>query len=77
MKKIKAYWSSLDSDTVINRKLLIFEFATAILAGILIGILVTPFRSITIASNNEGCGSGNSADGNGIGGPDEDEDEDE
>ncbi|MBR4758769.1 MAG: hypothetical protein IK078_01285 [Lachnospiraceae bacterium] len=75
MKKIKAYWSSLDEDTVINRKLLFFEFVTAVLAGVLLGILITPFRSITIASNNEGCANGNSADGNDVGTPDEDEDE--
>ena len=73
---IKEYWKSLDEDTVVNRKLLFFEFATAILAGILIGFLITPFRSITIASNNEGCANGNSADGNDVGGG-EDEDEDE
>ena len=63
MEKIKKCWASLDEDTVINKKLLFFEILTAVLGGILIGILLTPFRSITIASNNEGCGCGNSADG--------------
>ena len=72
---MKKFWESLDEDTVINRKLLFFEFVTAVLAGILLGILITPFRSITIASNNEGCANGNSADGNDVGSQEEDDEE--
>ena len=68
MQRIKDWWESLDDETIINRKLLFFEFLTAVLAGILIGVIFTPFRSITIASNNEDCGNGNC-------GCDQDEDE--
>ncbi len=55
MNKLTEFWESLEEDTVVNRKLLLFEFLTAIFAGVLLGILITPFRSITIASNNDGC----------------------
>ncbi|MCR5282333.1 MAG: hypothetical protein K6E18_03110 [Lachnospiraceae bacterium] len=64
MRSIKEKWASLDEDRTINGKLLFFEFAAAVLAGILLGILITPFRSITIASNNENCtADGNKAEG--------------
>ncbi len=61
MERIKEWWESLDDETIINKKLLLFEFTTAVLAGILLGVIFTPFRSITIASNNEDCGNGNCA----------------
>ncbi|MBR1693476.1 MAG: hypothetical protein IJ711_11985 [Lachnospiraceae bacterium] len=64
MKKIKNFMISLDEDITINRKLLFFEILSALLGGIVIGFLLTPFRSVTIASNNEnnGNGNGNSSD---------------
>ncbi|MBR6316280.1 MAG: hypothetical protein IKR58_04705 [Lachnospiraceae bacterium] len=77
MKKIKQWWTSLDEGRMVNGKLLFFEFVTAILAGILIGIIITPFRSITIASNNSDCGTGNCASAKGLCDLDEDEDEDD
>ncbi|MCR4690983.1 MAG: hypothetical protein K5739_06550 [Lachnospiraceae bacterium] len=55
MEKLRDYWESLDEEKVINGKLFLFEILTAALAGVLLGILLTPFRSICIASNNEGC----------------------
>lgn len=55
MKKMKECWLTLDEEKTVNGKLLLFQFLTAVLAGILLGILITPFRSITIASNNVGC----------------------
>jgi hypothetical protein len=65
MKSIKQKWASLDEEKTINGKLLFFEFLTAVLAGVLLGILITPFRSITIASNNENCSAdGNKTEGN-------------
>lgn len=70
MEKLKEFWTSLDEDTQVNRKLFLFEIITAVLAGFVIGFLVSPFRSITIASNNENNGNGNSASGD-----EEDEDE--
>ena len=48
MKKFRNYWLSLDEDTVINRKLLLFEILTAILAGIVLGFILAPFKSLTI-----------------------------
>ncbi len=55
MNRLREYWMELDDEVEVNRKLLLFQFLTAVLAGVLFGILITPFRSITIASNNEGC----------------------
>ena len=55
MSRIKDWWYALDDDAIVNRKLLFFEFLTAVFAGMLLGILITPFKSITIASNNDGC----------------------
>ncbi len=61
MKKFSNYWLSLDEETVINRKLLLFEILTALFAGIVLGFIFAPFKSLTIASNNENNGNGNSA----------------
>ena len=61
MEKWKAYWASLEEDTVINKKLFLFEMITAVLAGILLGLALSPMRSLTIASNNENNGNGNCA----------------
>ena len=61
MERLKEFWASLDEETEINRKLFLFEIITAVLAGFVIGFLVSPFRSITIASNNENNGNGNCA----------------
>ena len=61
MEKIKDWWESLDEEIIVNKKLLFFEFTTAVLAGILLGAIFTPYKSITIASNNKDNGNGNSA----------------
>ena len=40
MERIKEWWESLDEDKIVNKKLLLFEFVAAVLAGILLGLLL-------------------------------------
>ncbi len=68
-KAIKKFWDSLDEVTMISKRELFLEIVATALAGIVLGILLTPKKSVTIGSHN--CGNGHNV-GNGKM-PDEDE----
>lgn len=61
IKKMKNFWASLEGTTVISKRELFLEIAVCALAGILLGIIFTPKKTITIGSNNagNGCSNGN------------------
>ena len=61
MNKLKNYWNSLDTEIVVNNKIMVLEIICVLLLGILLGLMFAPIRSFTIASNNENNGNGNSA----------------
>lgn len=50
--KIKTFWTSLDEMTTVSRRELFLEIAVCTLAGILLGIIFTPKKAVTIGSNN-------------------------
>ncbi len=45
-------WESLEEETVISKKLLLFQFLTVVLAGIVFGMLISPRKITKIASDN-------------------------
>lgn len=65
--KIACFKESLKSDVVINKKEFLLTLAVCILGGILLGIIMTPKKEVTIGSFN----------GNGCGMQDDEEDEEE
>ncbi len=69
IKKMKNFWYSLDGTTEISRRELFLEIAVCVLAGILVGMIFTPKKTVTIGSNNSGNGCNNG------GGSAEDEEE--
>ncbi len=56
MDRVKDLWDALDDVATIRKRELFFEFLTAVLAGILFGILFSPKSTMQIGSNN---GNGN------------------
>ena len=57
MDMVKEYLQTLDEEIYIDKKLLLFEFLTVFLCGILLGIITSPYRSVSICSNNENIGN--------------------
>ena len=57
-QKIKALWKSLDRIVVVNQRELVLGVAACTLAGVVVGLLASPRKNVTIGSNN---GSNNSA----------------
>ncbi len=47
---------TLEEEVIVDKKLLLFEFLTVFLCGIVLGLLAAPFRSVEICSNNENIG---------------------
>ena len=60
-KKLEKFWNSLDRAIVVNKRELVLGIAACTLAGVVAGILLSPRKTVTIASNN-GNNNGNSAD---------------
>ena len=60
-KKLEKFWNSLDRVIVVNKRELVLGLTACTLAGVLTGILLSPRKMVTIASNN-GNNNGNSAD---------------
>ena len=68
-KAIKKFWDSLDEVTMISKREL--EIVATALAGIVLGILLTPKKSKSVTIGSHNCGNGHNV-GNGKM-PDEDE----
>lgn len=62
-EKIKACWKSLDRRIIVNQRELVLGLAVCTLAGIVIGIMLSPKKNVTIGSNNGSNNSGNSGNG--------------
>lgn len=64
--KIKNFWDSLDETTVISKRELFLEIVACGLACVVLGMLLTPKKTVTTGSNNSGngcnCGNGNGMD---------------
>ena len=71
-KKLEEFWNSLDRAVVVNKRELVLGVTACTLAGVLMGMLLSPRKTVTIGSNN-----GNNA-GNVVAHPsDADKEEDE
>ncbi|MDE7312458.1 MAG: hypothetical protein K2N87_12695 [Eubacterium sp.] len=64
MKKIKAFWESLDDLATVSKRELFLEVVCCALAGFVLGMLLCPKKTTVIGSHN----------GNGRYEPDEEED---
>lgn len=62
MKKIKAFWASLEESTVISKRELFLGLSTCALAGIVLGVFFSPKKKVTIGSNNGNNNTGNGCD---------------
>ena len=60
-EKIKTFWKSLDRIIVVNQRELVLGVAACTLAGMVVGLLASPRKCVTIGSNNSNNGSNNSA----------------
>lgn len=75
IKKMKAFWTSLDGTTVISKRELFLEIAACALAGLVLGMIFTPKKTVTIGSNNSGNGCHNGNDAKAAGNADGEENE--
>ena len=50
--KIKEFWNDLDQTIPVNKRELVLGIAVLTLAGTLIGMLISPRKTMTIGSNN-------------------------
>ena len=75
-EKVKVSWKSLDHRIIVSQRELVLGMAVCALAGIVVGAVLTPKKSISIGSNN-GNNSGNGTTVSADTGADEEETEDE
>lgn len=54
--KMKNFWNSLDGTTIISKRELFLEIVVAALAGLVLGMIFTPKKTVTIGSHNSGNG---------------------
>ena len=61
IRKIKNFWVSLDETTIISKREMFLEIVAVALTGLVLGMLLTPKKTVTIGSNNSGngCNCGN------------------
>ncbi len=52
MKKMKAFWESLEDFTTVSKRELFLEVVCCALAGFVLGILFSPKKTTIIGSNN-------------------------
>lgn len=70
--KMKNFWNSLDEMTAVSKRELFLGVVSAALLGAVLGMILTPKKTVTIGSNNSGNGCNC---GNGYCGCDEEEEE--
>ena len=60
--KMKNFWNSLDEMTAVSKRELFLGVVSAALLGAVLGMILTPKKTVTIGSNNSGngCNCGNS-----------------
>ena len=61
IRKMKDFWTSLDEMQTVSKRELFLEIVAVALTGIVLGMLLTPKKTVTIGSNNSGngCNCGN------------------
>ena len=61
LEKMNISWKSLNREITVNQRELLLGVAVCALAGIVVGSLCSPKKTVTIGSNNGSHNSGNSA----------------
>ena len=63
IRKIKNFWVSLDETTIISKREMFLEIVAVAFAGLVLGMLLTPKKTVTIGRNNAGggCSCGNAS----------------
>lgn len=54
VSKLKTFWDSLGESTTVSKRELVLGLSTCLLSGMVVGMLVSPRKNMTIGSNN-GC----------------------
>ncbi len=62
MKGIKKYFSNMNEIRVESKKVIFLEVFSALCFGLVIGMLISPRKNLTIGSNNSGNGCHNGND---------------
>ncbi len=60
MKRLKAFWSGLREDIVVNKRELVMGVALCAAVGMLLGMLFSPRKQVAIGSHNCDNGCNNS-----------------
>ncbi len=60
-EKITKCWNSLDKRIIVNQRELVLGVAACALAGVVLGLFLSPRKNVTIGSNNGSHNSGNNA----------------
>ncbi len=55
VEKMQEFWDSLDTETVVNRKVLFLELLVCVLAGVLAGMIFSPKKRVMIGCYNGDC----------------------
>ncbi len=61
MKKLKKFWEDLHVNIVVNRRELVLGVALCAVSGLVLGMLCSPRKQVTIGSHNSGNGCYNNA----------------
>ncbi len=60
MKKLKAFWEDLNKNIVVRKRELVLGVALGAVSGMVLGMLCSPRKNVTIGSHNWGNGCNNS-----------------
>ena len=60
-EKIAKRWNALDKRIIVNQRELVLGVAACALAGVVLGLFLSPRKNVTIGSNNGSHNSGNNA----------------
>ena len=52
MNRVKEYWNALNENITVNRRELVLGLAACTLAGLVVGLLLAPPKSLSIGSGN-------------------------
>lgn len=60
LSQVQSFWDSLDVNVVVNKRELVLGLTTCVLSGLVVGMLVSPKKNVTIGSHN-GCNNSSPA----------------
>ena len=60
-EKITSCWKNLDRKIMVNQRELVLGVAACALAGVVVGIFLSPRKNVTIGSHNASNNQGNNA----------------